>query len=79
MVETAPSQLCPSQLCGRGPGGADARGHGDRREVRSSYSRPKCYTRRGLCCGVAAFTLLIPAVTRGLVRYGNSILLQPFP
>lgn len=44
MVETAPSQLCPSQLCEGGPGGADVRGHGDRSEVRLSYSRPKCYT-----------------------------------
>lgn len=80
MVETAPSQLCPSQLCEGGPCGADARGHGDRSEVRLSYSRPKCYTpKRALLQSGGSFTLLIPAVTWGLVRYGNSILLQSFP
>ena len=41
MVETAPGRLCPSRLCDGGPGGVDARGHGDRSENRSSYSRPK--------------------------------------
>lgn len=80
MVETAPGRLCPSRLCDGGPGGADARGHSDRSENRSSYSRPKGYPpKRALLQSGGSFTLLIPAVTWGLVRYGNSILLQSFP